>query len=308
MVNPLAGPPPVHLQLGFTGAGAADAARQTGESGILARQPREAVLELGQLHLDLSLPAVGALREDVEDHLGAVDHLQLGGIGDRADLGGGQFVVEDEQVRIHLHGADDEIREFSLADQEPRIHLGPTLDDGIEHLDACGAAEFPQLRDRLLAVGKGFRFNADEDRAINGLHFARRLFFGELPFEGRDEGGKIEVHLTGALRIKGLPVSPLRVFGDQMGGAGKPGQAVIAGVDGADEVEAQERKVGEVVGGKLLAGEMGVDQPEPPETAGGGTETFEAGNQDVVVRSDDHISHFAATGDQNADLAVDLPG
>ncbi|MFZ4437170.1 MAG: hypothetical protein ACOYOS_01970 [Syntrophales bacterium] len=26
------------------------------------------------------------------------------------------------------------------------------------------------------------------------------------------------------------------------------------------------------------------------------------------MRSDDHISHFATTGDQNADLAVDLPG
>ncbi len=47
---------------------------------------------------------------------------------------------------------------------------------------------------------------------------------------------------------------------------------------------------------------------EPPETAGGGTEAVEIRNQDVVVRSDNNIGHLAAACDQNADLAVDLPG
>jgi hypothetical protein len=53
---------------------------------------------------------------------------------------------------------------------------------------------------------------------------------------------------------------------------------------------------------------MGVDQPEPLETAGGGTEAVEVRDKDVVVRSDDDIGHLTAAGDQDADLAVDLPG
>jgi len=93
-----------------------------------------------------------------------------------------------------------------------------------------------------------------------------------------------------------------------VGGAGKPRQAVFGRLQGADEIEAQERQVGEVVRGELLAGEVGVDQAEPPETAGGGTEAFEARDQDVVVRSDDDIGDFTAAGDQNTDLAVDLQG
>jgi len=68
-----------------------------------------------------------------------------------------------------------------------------------------------------------------------------------------------------------------------MGGAGKPGEAVFGRLQSADEVEAQERQVGEVVRGELIAGEVGVDQPEPPETAGGGTEAVEARDQDVVM-------------------------
>jgi anaerobic magnesium-protoporphyrin IX monomethyl ester cyclase len=90
-----------------------------------------------------TLAAVGAPGKDVEDHLGAVDDLQLGGIGDRADLGGAQLVVEDEQVRVHLQRPDDEIGKFSLADQKPRVHLGTVLDDRVEDLDARSAAEFP---------------------------------------------------------------------------------------------------------------------------------------------------------------------
>jgi len=93
-----------------------------------------------------------------------------------------------------------------------------------------------------------------------------------------------------------------------MGGAGQAGEAVIAGVDGADEIETQEREVGEVVRGELFAGEVGVDQAEPLETAGGGAKPVEIRDQDVVVRSDDDIGRLAAAGDQDADLTVDLPG
>ena len=79
---------------------------------------------------------------------------------------------------------------------------------------------------------------------------------------------------------------------------GEAGEAVLAGFDGADEIEAQERQVREVVGRELLAGQMGVDQAEPLETAGGGTEAVERGDEDVVVGADDDVGDLPPAGDR----------
>ncbi len=74
----------------------------------------QAVLELGKLHLHLAVAAVGPPREDVEDELGAVDDPHLGDVADGLDLGGGQVLVEDDEVGAELLGADDELLELSL--------------------------------------------------------------------------------------------------------------------------------------------------------------------------------------------------
>ena len=300
--------PAVDLQLGLAGAGAADPPRQAGEARVLPGEAGEAVLELGELHLDLPLPAVGALGEDVEDHLGAVDDLHLGEVGDRADLGGGQLVVEDEQVRPHLERPDDEVGELSPADEKAGVHLGTVLDDRVEDLDAGGAAELPKLGQRGLAVEKGFRLHPDEDGAVDGLDLARLLPSGKLAFEGGDEGGEVEIHLRGTLRGERLPVAPFGVFRDEVGGMGEAGEAVFSGLDGADEVEAQEREVREVVGRELLAGQMGVDQAQPLEAERGGTEAVERGDDDVVMGSHDDIGDLSPAGDEEAELAVEFAG
>jgi len=86
------------------------------------------------------------------------------------------------------------------------------------------------------------------------------------------------------------------------------GKAVLARLDRADEIEAQERQVGEIVRGKLLSGKVGVNQAEPPEAAGGGAETVQRGDEDVVVRADDDIGDLPPAGDEEAELAVDLAG
>jgi hypothetical protein len=89
---------------------------------------------------------------------------------------------------------------------------------------------------------------------------------------------------------------------------GEAREAVLAGFRGADEIEAEERQIREVVRGESLAGQVGVDQAEPLETAGGGAKPIERRDEDVVVRTDDHKGDLAPAGDQNADLAVDFPG
>ena len=65
-----------------------------------------------------------------------------------------------------------------------------------------------------------------------------------------------------------------------MGPAGLP---VLLHRHGADEVEPQEREVGEVVPGERFPVEVGVDEPKPFEAALAGAERVEAGDHDLAV-------------------------
>ncbi len=87
MVNAFAHAAPVDLELGFARTPAADAARKAGHGRVLGDQPGQHVVQLRQLHLQLALPAARALGENVQNQLGAVDHLERDLVGDRTDLG-----------------------------------------------------------------------------------------------------------------------------------------------------------------------------------------------------------------------------
>src|SRR3546814_1169401 len=70
--------PAVGFQLGFTRAAQADrAAALALQVGPAAHQARGHVAQLGQFDLQLALGAARALREDVEDQAGAIDHAPL---------------------------------------------------------------------------------------------------------------------------------------------------------------------------------------------------------------------------------------
>ena len=82
----LACPPATDFELRFTGAAPADTAGETRERVVFLPQPRERVLELGELDLQLAVARLCALREDIEDELGAIDDLEIGVLGDGRDL------------------------------------------------------------------------------------------------------------------------------------------------------------------------------------------------------------------------------
>src|SRR5207237_980222 len=87
---------PVGLELGLARPPRADAAAETLEVAPLPHEPRQEIRELGELHLELALARARALREDVEDQRGAVDHLAPQRLGDVALLAGRQPVAGDE--------------------------------------------------------------------------------------------------------------------------------------------------------------------------------------------------------------------
>ena len=51
-----------------------------------------------------------------------------------------------------------------------------------------------------------------------------------------------------------------------------------------------------------------MDETEAPEANGGRTETLQAGNDDPLMIADDDEDNFPPPADQQAKLAVDVPG
>ena len=88
----------VGFQLGFAGTAGADAAAQPRHLHAVAGEARQQVVQLRQFHLQAAFAGAGARGEDIEDELGAVDDLGIEGLFQVALLGGGQVVVEDDDV------------------------------------------------------------------------------------------------------------------------------------------------------------------------------------------------------------------
>ena len=100
--------------------------------------------------MNLSVAALGALREDVEDQLGAVEHLQLGRFGDGVELSRCQIAIEDDQLGAVLQTAQIELLELAAADQRARVQLLAALQNRVEDGHSGRARELLQLFERFL--------------------------------------------------------------------------------------------------------------------------------------------------------------
>src|SRR6266568_1183561 len=89
----------VELQLRLADAARPDAARLPLEMRPGARQPRQRVLELRQLHLRARLPAPRAAGEDVENQAAAIDDRDAGDRFEVARLRRREVVVENDEGR-----------------------------------------------------------------------------------------------------------------------------------------------------------------------------------------------------------------
>ena len=103
--DPVAGEAAVGLDLGLARAPGADAAvhppgAEPLEVGPQPPHPRQVVLELGQLDLQLALGGMGMVGEDVEDHRRAVDHRHAQRRLEVALLARRQLVVAGDEVGV----------------------------------------------------------------------------------------------------------------------------------------------------------------------------------------------------------------
>ena len=118
----------VGLELRLAGAARADAgAERTGAAAealeVLphAPHPRQVVLELRELDLELALGAPRVLGEDVEDQLRPVDDAGREGVLERSLLRRLQLAVHEQHLRLRLLVGVLQLLELPLADVRARI-------------------------------------------------------------------------------------------------------------------------------------------------------------------------------------------
>ena len=143
----------------------ADAAAEALEVLPHPPHPREVVLELRELDLELSLGADGVLGEDVEDQLRAVDDARLERVLERALLRRAELVVDDQHLCLGLAVGLLQLVELPLADVRARVGEPPVLDDPADGLDARRPRELLELGELVVGVDP-LREHGEEEPAL----------------------------------------------------------------------------------------------------------------------------------------------
>ena len=146
LVDPLAHLAAIHLELALALAAAhANAALLPRQVRPEARQPRQQVVQLRQLHLELAFTRAGALGEDVENQRCAVENLALENLLEVAALRRGEFLVEHYRVHPFLRTLIGELSSLAGADERRGVHPVEPLRAAPGDLPAGRADQFLQF-------------------------------------------------------------------------------------------------------------------------------------------------------------------
>ncbi len=144
--------PAIGLELGLAGASRPDAAAQPRQRLARSDEPRQEILQLRELDLQLPFPRARAAREDVEDELRAVDDLAAERLLEIAQLRRAQLVVEDDDVDAQFVARRGQRLHFAAAEERrrvgPRALLQHAQDDG----RAGGRGEAGKLVERVFRI------------------------------------------------------------------------------------------------------------------------------------------------------------
>ena len=300
--------PPVDLQPGLARAAGADTAGEARQGVVTGGQLGQHVLELGHFDLQLALAGAGPAGEDIEDQLGAVDHPQVGVIGDRADLRRAQFLVEEEQVGAQPQAQEHDLHQLAAAEDEAGVDVLAPLDHLGDHLHPGGTGQLDQLGHGFLGLGARAGGDADEDGPVAALvDLADRPFAAELALQGLDQLDAGLGLVGGMHRGEFGPVAAVHLAGNEMHGVEQIGQAFTHG-EHPHQVEAQAGQVHDVFFVDRAAAEHGVHAAQAAQPAAGRADPTERRDGDAVVIADNHALDLAGAVDEQADLAVQLGG
>ena len=155
---------PVRFELRLAGAAQPDAALLPLEVRPAADEPRQLVLDLRELDLELAFGAARAQREDVEDEAHTVDDAALELRLEVALLRAGERVVEDDEVRAGRRAQRRDLLDLALAREQRGVGALAAAGDRPHDRRAGGRGERVDLRHPLdrIAVAE---IERDEQRA-----------------------------------------------------------------------------------------------------------------------------------------------
>ena len=131
--------PAVGFKLRFTGTAGANAAAELRHLHAAPGQPRQQILQLRQLHLQLAFSRARVPRKNVENQLRAVDHPPVNYFFNIALLRSAEIVIEKKKVGIHGRGRARNFFELAGADQRGRIGTVAPLQNLADNFGARAA-------------------------------------------------------------------------------------------------------------------------------------------------------------------------
>jgi len=163
----------VLFELGFAFAAEGAFAALAGEVGPGAGESRQGIFHARERDLKDGFAGVGAIGEDLEDDLFAIDDAEAGEFLPVALLGGGKLFVEDDDVGVGGFGPVREFLGFAGAEKEGGRGGAEVDERGGDDLEVEVFNELLQLGEKFgaLAGGHVVGLNADEKGAfeITGL-------------------------------------------------------------------------------------------------------------------------------------------
>ena len=125
-------------------------------------------MQLRQFDLETAFAAARALRENIENQLGAIEDLARKQILQVASLGRRKFVIENNRRDVLvLVRFLDQLR-FAFANVVPRRRLLEFLGDGVDDFSAGGIRQLREFFHRIAQVPfrNALLFETDQERAL----------------------------------------------------------------------------------------------------------------------------------------------
>ena len=152
-VDPAANAAPVDLELLLAGTAHADAGSAlSGHRHADAEKPRQAVFELAEFDLQLTLARGRAGGEDIEDQHRAVDDRRAQNALQIADLDRRQLVVKDEYIRFRRAADQSKLIRLAGADVGAVVDRALALPFDVHDVDARRFRKRFQLLQRIVTV------------------------------------------------------------------------------------------------------------------------------------------------------------
>ena len=149
-------------------------------------EPRQQILQLRQLDLQLAFAGPRPASEDVEDELRAIDDLAIDFGFDLPQLRRRELVVEDDEIGVGFGARRGERLDLSASEKGRGIRLRPLLQDAEDDLGACRLREAGEFLERAFGIEAPLRpgHKAHQRRALT-RGYARPRHACTFPMESR---------------------------------------------------------------------------------------------------------------------------